>query len=51
MSDILTFIAFMIVALFIIYGLTKWFLLPIIIEKGLEEIEKAIKELKGDDKE
>jgi hypothetical protein len=45
-SEILNFIAFMIVALFIIYILTQWLLLPLTIEKSLEKIEKAIKDIR-----
>jgi hypothetical protein len=45
-SEILTFIAFMIVVLFIIYILTQWLLLPLTIEKSLEKIEKAIKDIR-----
>lgn len=46
MSEILTFIAFMIVALFIIYILMQWLFLPSTIEKSLEQIEEAIKDIR-----
>jgi len=45
-SEILTFIVYMIVALFIIYILMQWLFLPLTIEKSLEEIEKAIKDIR-----